>query len=119
MLLLVFLIIINILQAHGTRNSIKSAKSECSSEIIHIAFSNSEKTYTISLECLDQDIKMDHKAQRIYLNVEAGHRYSAHCSLCDAEKSYCSSELVSALFRGLLSQMFIGFTDFDLDIALR
>jgi len=37
---------------------------------------------------------MDHKAQRIYLNVEACHWYSDHYSLCDAEKSYCSSELV-------------------------
>jgi len=77
------------------------------------------KTYTFSLECLDQDIKMDRKAQHIYLNVEACHRYNDHCLLCDAEKSHCSTELVSALFGGLLSQMFIDFTDFRLDIALR
>jgi len=77
------------------------------------------KTYTFSLECLDQDIKMDHKARRIYLNVEACHWYNDHCPLCDAEKSYCRSELLSALFIGLLSRMFIDFTDFHLDIALR
>jgi hypothetical protein len=77
------------------------------------------KTYTFSLACLDQDIKMDHKAQCVYLYVEAHHRYNYHCSLCDAEKLCCSPELLSAVCGGLLCQMFVDFTDFDLDIALR